>query len=86
MQEAVGEPLAAVTTASCIEGRKPGHRRQRGGTREPHGSFLALQRAEAGFKPLEIAVTYGLVTTFGGRLLVPPAVRRLSGLKRGGRI
>jgi len=67
-----------VTTASCIDGRKLGHRTQRGGTREPPpGSFPALQRTKAGFKPLEIAVTYDLVATFGGQLLGPPTVRRL---------
>ena len=40
-----------------------------GGTREPHGSFLALQPAQAGFKPLEITVAHALVTALGWLLV-----------------
>ena len=44
-----------------------------GGTGEPHGSFLALQPAQAGFKPLEIAVTHAVATAIGGWLFVSTA-------------
>jgi hypothetical protein len=39
----------------------PGHGGHIGGTREARGRFLALQPAEASFKPREIVVTDDLV-------------------------
>jgi hypothetical protein len=50
-----------VTTAACINGGEPGHGGHIGGTREPRGRFLALQPAEASFKPREVMVTHDLV-------------------------
>ena len=44
-----------------------------GGTGEPHDRFLALQPAQAGFKPLKVAGTYALVTALGGWLFVSTA-------------
>ena len=44
-----------------------------GGTGEPRGRFLALQPAQAGFKPLKVSVTHALVTALGGWLLVSMA-------------
>jgi hypothetical protein len=44
-------------------------------TRGPHGRFLALEPAQAGFRQLEIAVTHVFVSMFSGSLRVSPNVR-----------
>ena len=80
-RSAYRSPPAGRSSASTGAGLRTGGSFG-GDAREPRGGFLALQPAQAGFKPLEILVGHDLVTARGGWR---PTVRIGSGLQRGGR-
>ena len=79
-RSAYRSPPAGRSSASTGAGLRTGG--SCGARAQPRGGLLALQPAQAGFKPLEILVGHDLVTARGGWR---PTVRIGSGLQRGGR-